>query len=47
VTKLFGVGVKTASDEVTAENFTRVLFEGLGGKRATRGRRTTKKRGKV
>ncbi len=47
VTKLFGVGVKTASDAVTAENFTRVLFEGLGGKRATRGRRKTKKKGKV
>lgn len=47
VTKLFGVGVKTASDEVTAENFTRVLFKGLGGKSATRARRKTKKRGKI
>jgi TetR/AcrR family transcriptional regulator len=47
VTKLFGVGVKTASDEVTAENFTRVLFEGLGGKRVVRRRRKTKKKGKV
>ncbi len=41
VTKLFGVEVKTASDAVTAENFTRVLFEGL------RGRPKTKKRRKV
>jgi len=47
VTKLFGVGVKTASDEVTADNFTRVLFKGLGGTRATRARRKTKKRGKI
>ena len=42
VTKLFGVSVKTASDDQTAKNFTRVLFEGLGSKRrrpAPRGRK--------
>ena len=43
VTKLFGVGVKTASDDQTAKNFTRVLFEGLGSKRKARVQRGAKK----
>ena len=43
VTKLFGVSVKTASDDQTAKNFTRVLFEGLGSKRMERPSRRSKK----
>ena len=43
VTKLFGVGVKTASDDKTAKSFTRVLFEGLGSKRRARVQRGAKK----
>jgi len=43
VTKLFGVSVKTASDDQTAKNFTRVLFEGLGSKRMERPPRRSKK----
>jgi len=43
VTKLFGVSVKTASDDQTAKNFTRVLFEGLGSKRMVRPSRRSKK----
>jgi len=43
VTKVFGIKLKTASDERTAEHFTRVLLEGLGSKRA-KSRKSGRKR---
>jgi len=46
VTKLFGVSLKTASDDQTARNFTRVLFAGLGSRRTRRTHRKTKDGGK-
>lgn len=46
VTKLFGMELKTASDERTADNFARVLMEGLGSKQASRRGRSDKEREK-
>lgn len=43
VTKLFGVSLKTASDDRTADNFTHMLFEGLGRKPKAQARRKPKR----
>jgi len=46
VSKLFGIGLKTASDARMAEGFTRILFDGLRGKRTVTAKRKPRRPGK-